>query len=196
MVFIIANIAGSVLPLFVDGWAAIDFTTPNWHDQFQMNSFNDKIFKGLKKDELHYIGHRMRLKLDKTNEKGKTSSKTIPEMKETIKAGWSGYFSGNTATTSTFEVSTEEPKVETKKYDGMKNFGEMMECFKCGRGWPNTQGFKCGVCHRTWTPHGIKDPAPDSIDLIDLLDLDKLIKQSLFNNILKGTLKNFTQQYY
>jgi hypothetical protein len=137
MVFIIAKIAGKVLPLFIDGWAVVDFSNATWHVPFQMASFNDKIFKGLKKDELHNIGYRMRLKLDKTNDKGKSSSKTIAEMRSTIESGWLGYFQ---------EQNIADVEVKQEK--------------------------------------GIKSPAPVSFNLIDLFDTDKLIKQSLFSNIL------------
>jgi hypothetical protein len=188
MVFIIAKIASQVLPLFIDGWAVVDFNDTNWHVPFQMTSFNDKIFKGLKKDELHSIGYRMRLKLVKTNDKGKTSTKTIAEMRSAIESGWSGYFvDKNIATSSTddfIDKITEGQEIVIKKPKGMTNHGSMIECFECGRMWPLIQGVECSVCHRIWTRQGIKSPAPVSIDLIDLFDTDKLIKQSLFNNIL------------
>jgi hypothetical protein len=139
MVFIIAKIAGKVMPLFIDGWAVVDFENSTWHVPFHMTGFNDKIFKGMKKDELHNIGSRMNLKLDKYNDKGKRSCKTIAEMRSTIESGWSGYFR---------EQHTAEVEVK-----------------------PQTV---------------INSPAPATVplDFIDLLDMDKLIKQSLFINIL------------
>jgi hypothetical protein len=153
MVFIIAKIAGKVMPLFIDGWAVVDFENSTWHVPFHMTGFNDKIFKGMKKDELHNIGSRMNLKLDKYNDKGKRSSKTIAEMRSTIESGWSGYFR---------EQHTAE--VEVKPQTVIKSPAEVEVK-------PQTV---------------INSPAPATVplDFIDLLDMDKLIKQSLFINIL------------
>jgi hypothetical protein len=181
MVFIIAKIAGTVMPLFIDGWAVVDFSDVNWHVPFHMTGFNDKVLKGLKKDELHHIGYRMHLKLDKTNDKGKTTSKTIAEMRSTIESGWSGYFAAP-------KFDAPAPEAVVPKQKGMFNHGSMIECFECGRMWPSNQGVECSVCHRIWTRQGIKStataPVQVSIDLINLFDTDKLIKQSLFYNIL------------
>ena len=191
MVFVIAKIANEILPLFIDGWAVVDFNVPQWHLPFQMNSFDAKIFKGLKKDELMDIASRMRLRLQKSNKFNKVVDKNIGEMKDTIKDGWPGYFaapsssSGQIAapSSSTVEIavpssSSGEIAGDIKKQKGMYNHGSMIECLECHRSWSINQGFECVVCRRSWTRTGPslpslpKDTSSISVDLIDLLDFN------------------------
>ena len=193
MVFVIAKILSEIAPLYIDGWAIIDFNVPLWHVAFQMNNFDAKIFKGLKKDELHNIASRMRLRLQKTNDKGKTVDKNIGEMKDTIKDGWQGYFVDNNigeiavalsssgeiavASSSSGEIAVASSSSgKIKKQKGMYNHGSMIECHECGRMWSINQGFECGVCRRSWTRAGPSLPSLPrdnhgiSVDLLDLLD--------------------------
>jgi hypothetical protein len=171
MAFIIAKMPDGVAPLYISCWAITDFTKSDWNLDFVMSAFDSKIFKGMKKDELQNIVAHMRLEGTKMNVKRKEVDKTIAEMKDTIEQGWDKYFGGITTTTTTTTTTT-APKMK-----GMHNSGQMMECYECGIGWSNTQGYECSICLRSWTRLGLtpprvtKDDNPDTtVDLIDLLD--------------------------
>jgi hypothetical protein len=170
MVFVIAKIANQILPLFIDGWAVVDFNTTQWHLPFIMKQgFDAKILKGLKKTELMDVASRMRLRTQKSNKFNKTVDKNIAEMKETIQLGWSSFF--KPAETSEVVVAAGEIAVELKKLKGMYNHGSMIECHECSRSWSINQGVQCVVCRRSWTKTGPSIATPITVISVDLIDL-------------------------
>ena len=164
MAFIIMKTSDSLLPLFVDEWAIVDGTDPNWMKAFEMNGFDSKIFKGKKKVDLQNIAVAMRLNTRKVGNKGNMVEKTIDDLKQDIDKGWSSFFSSKpkpAVVTAAVVSQSADPPFKTMFYHADMN---MYECTGCKLSWPavdvNEKGAvkssaKCCGCNRTWSKWGV-----------------------------------------
>lgn len=155
----------------------IDTTMEYWYKPLIINGYHGEDFKSMKKSEVSDFAQLMRIKTYAIGKTGKAIDKSIAQLLDDIKGKWDSFFQPSweweeeendaeaeqstdpTTASSTQEgASSNSQQTGFVKGDGMKNHGFILECFRCGRGWPINQSTTCATCRRTWTPTGIKDP--------------------------------------